>query len=244
MAADCPELYLSLTMGEGEDPQGLWENSRQTARRLSRIGREAAGVAPKHIRFEETWRFKSPALKHLEAHILRPEKRWPHETPEDVRLFMALDPFEEITWVAAEICRLVREEGFRYRDILVVTRSWERYLPLVCPVLERFGIPYFWDAGEDIHIKPLISLTLLAAQIAAGGFRTADMLRLARSAALDMTAEGLGLLENYCYIWQIEGADWERDWKNHPDGLQTEFSEKDRIKLRRSTAAAFGLWRL
>ena len=40
-------------------------------------------------------------------------------------MLKANSPYSEVEWTAAEILRLVREEGYRFRDIAVCARSLE-----------------------------------------------------------------------------------------------------------------------
>ena len=44
-----------------------------------------------------------------------------------------------------EILRLLQREGYRYREIAIVTGDLERYRPLLAAALEREQIPYFMD---------------------------------------------------------------------------------------------------
>ncbi len=236
MIADCPELYISLSLSDGPDPLDLWSGARMTKERLVRSCRDEIGLSPEQIEMGEPKRFHSPALLHMEKNIMRQVARYTGDDLLGVRLFAAPNPFDELCYIAGEVSRLVRDEGMRYRDILVITRNWERYLPMLPPVLERYGIPYFLDARSDICAKPLTSLAIGAVKLCSGGLRTQPLLTLARSAALDIDPEELGLLENYCYTWGIEGTAWERTFKNHPDGMQEGMDDRAAEKLARINA--------
>lgn len=58
-----------------------------------------------------------------------------------MRLLRADSPYQEVEQAAQEICRLVREEGVRYRDIVVAARTMEGYGALLEPVFGRYGHP-------------------------------------------------------------------------------------------------------
>lgn len=88
---------------------------------------------------------------------------------EGVRLLRADSPYQEVEQAAQEICRLVREEGVRYRDIVVAARTMEGYGALLEPVFGRYGIPLFYGRREEILDKPV--LTLLTAALDTVGDR-------------------------------------------------------------------------
>ena len=63
-----------------------------------------------------------------------------------VSLVEAKDMNEEVTYLATEITRLVREEGLRYSDVAVITPAFSEYLPYVERIFPYYNIPFFPDA--------------------------------------------------------------------------------------------------
>ncbi|MFR3992000.1 MAG: hypothetical protein ACLTY5_05360 [Angelakisella sp.] len=70
----------------------------------------------------EDKRHQSPALAGLQRAFTRPETV-PPAAGESLRLIEAPTVYEEMRFAAAEIARLVREEGFRYRDCVILCRD-------------------------------------------------------------------------------------------------------------------------
>lgn len=60
---------------------------------------------------------------------------------EELTLLKANSPYSEVEWTAAEILRLVREEGYRFRDIAVCARSLEDAAPSSRPSSPGTGCP-------------------------------------------------------------------------------------------------------
>ena len=60
-----------------------------------------------------------------------------------ITVFAARDTYEEAEYTAAEIRRLVTEEGYRYREITIVSRSPERYAWLPGRRPKEAGDPLF-----------------------------------------------------------------------------------------------------
>ena len=53
-------------------------------------------------------------------------------------------PQEEAQYVAEEIRRLVREEGYRYREIAVIASDLNTYADSLEKACERYEIPVLW----------------------------------------------------------------------------------------------------
>ena len=141
-------------------------------------------------------------------------------------------------WTAAEILRLVREEGCRFRDIAVCARGMEGYGSLIETVFARYGIPVFLSRMSDILQKPILALITSALEAAAGGYRYDDVFRYLKTGLTALSAEDVDLLENYVLKWNLEGSAWtaKRDWANHPKGYGRTFTEEDTALLSRLNA--------
>ena len=77
------------------------------------------------------------------------------ETP-DIRITSLKNPREELKFAAREIVRLTREQGYRYRDIAVVTGDVQQYGNYVPEIFEQYHIPYFIDQTKNILFHPYI----------------------------------------------------------------------------------------
>lgn len=77
------------------------------------------------------------------------------ETP-DIRITSRKNPREELKFAACEIVRLTREQGYRYRDIAVVTGDVQQYGNYVPEIFEQYHIPYFIDQTKNILFHPFI----------------------------------------------------------------------------------------
>ena len=74
---------------------------------------------------------------------------------------------------------------------------------------------------------------MLAAANAAKSFTTEYILRFHKSGIGILDFEQIASLENYTYLWGIEGDGWLNEWKMDPDGFSAneELSESAAIKL-------------
>lgn len=77
------------------------------------------------------------------------------DEPKNIKMFKSLDMYMEIERVACKIVDLVREEGYRYRDIAVVASDDEVYAPLLEGVFVEYNIPYFSDRKQLLYNHPI-----------------------------------------------------------------------------------------
>lgn len=96
--------------------------------------------------------------------------------------FYSFDSIQtEIRFVANEIHRLVVEEGYRYRDIVIKTRNLATYETLIGPIFAMNQIPYFFDNAEAMARHPLFILVKTLLQLKRGNWQMTDILTLLKS---------------------------------------------------------------
>lgn len=172
------------------------------------------------------------SLQHLEKHFFGGAERWKKGCGE-VTLYRADMMFSEIEAVAAEILRLVRTEGFRFREIAVAARNLDDYSATIENVFERYGVPCYLSRRSDILEKPVLSLIAGVLDSVAGGYEYEDMFRWLKTGLAGITDEECDVLENYVIRWDIHGSMWIKDenWSANPDGWQDEFSSDQMERL-------------
>lgn len=216
---------------EDEEGLGIFSPARKTAAFLQDLCRETG----QEMRVETlTGRpgDKAPGLRHLERELFsdRPQT-WAGDSP--VRCVKADDPRQEVEWAAAEVLRLCREEGYRFREVAVTCRSFEGYEELVGSIFPRFGIPVFQARTQDILEKPVLTLITGALEAVEGGYRYEDIFRYLKTGLTGLTDDQRDMLENYVLTWDIRGGKWtgEKPWRMHPDGYGREFKPWDEERL-------------
>lgn len=159
------------------------------------------------------------ALQALEAQLYAPAPQ-PYIGPADsVTVTPCSDVYEECTYVARRVRRLLREEGYRCRDITLVARNLADYQGILDDALEQQGIPCYMDARRDLLCEPLVVYARAALRLAVGGWRTEELLRLLKTDLGVLEPLETARLENYVYMWRIDGAAWEQEWTENPAGL-------------------------
>lgn len=127
----------------------------------------------------------------------------------DVRVLSATDLYEETEFVCAEISRLVREEGYRYKDIAVTAGNIGEIASVIEGTFERYELPYYIDckrgAGQSalvIYLKSLFECLMTRK------WNTEKILRYVKSPLADFFDYDICDLENYCIQWNVNGDMW------------------------------------
>ena len=92
-------------------------------------------------------------------------------------LWRAENVKEELTHVATEIRRLVVEEGYRYKEIQVLTRDLDCYENLLEPIFAEHEIPVYVDRDMAMDRHPLVEWIESLFAIHSYNYRYRDVLR-------------------------------------------------------------------
>lgn len=209
---------------------GVFAAAGATARRLTQIAAQCGVTVAPPVKLKKPLRFQAEGLAALanEFPLTCPEFS---EQVQGVTLTQCDDLYDEVETVAARICTLVREQGYRYRDIVVIARDTQPYQSVFETVFARFDIPYFDDRRIDAAVYPLIRGVLCALDAVQSGFQSEYLLDLAKCGLLGFSVEQTGHLENYCYVWNVTRKAWRTPFTSHPDGLKASMNEEACLRL-------------
>ncbi|HIY21663.1 MAG TPA: exodeoxyribonuclease V subunit gamma, partial [Candidatus Flavonifractor merdigallinarum] len=241
LLAQAHQVTVALTcdhLEETEGGGGIFSPARRTARQLLRLAEEAHVPAQVEVR-EKMTRPRVPTLAAVEERLFSPNPVPVEGDGEGLTLYAARSSASEVEWAAGEILRLVREKGYRFREIAVTARSMDDYGPLMETIFPRYGVPVFLGQMSDILQKPVLSLITSALAAAAGGYRYEDLFRYLKTGLTDLSEELRDQLENYVLTWDIRGSRWTREapWDFHPKGYGLKWTEEDRELVARLDAA-------
>jgi ATP-dependent helicase/nuclease subunit B len=213
----CGEVIVTLTLGEGENPyeldgeQKLFYLSKKTVADLGRLAK-TAGVERKQdvfVRMETEGRGSrfqdAPALRHLERNLFRYRMEPYVEEQQEIRIFETVTPRDEVHQTGLEICRLVRQEGYAFRDIAVIMGDLAGYAPYVETEFAKMEIPCFLDRTRGIVLNPMIEYIKSALELYAKDFSYEAVFHYLRSGLADLTWEEVDRLENYCLETGLKG---------------------------------------
>ncbi len=228
------EVTVALcTDGRDQGGTGLFALVERTRFRLLRAAEENGVAVLPPVELISAPRFQQENLKLLEAQLFSAEELLPSPDHEGIEVFEARDTYEEAEFVAASIRRLVREKGWRYRDFSIICRTPEHYYGSLDVALKKRGIPCFVSEPAKVDAEPVMRFTLEAFEAVRSGFSTDSLLEMLKTGVSGFTTEEISDLENYAFLWKINGSDWREEFARHPRGFGQKLTEEDSLVLKR-----------
>lgn len=231
----CSKVMITVEMDGREDPfvyttpYQLFALSRQMVTSLTKIARETGVELEEPICLYERplRRFReNPAMAFLESELFRYSRRQfrgGKESAAAISLHEARNPGQEARYIAGSIRRLVREKGYRYRDVAVIVSDMEIYADALEKACRTYGIPVFMDYKKSIlqnsFVEYLRSLLAMAEQ----NFTYESVFRHLRTGLCGFSEEETDRLENYCLALGIKGyRKWQQAWVRRCSGMTEE----------------------
>ena len=121
--------------------------------------------------------------------------------------------YTEAETAAAKITELVREQGMRYRDILVICNDMGNRASIIRRTFEEYGLPYFIDQKRTILHNPCIEYISALLDILSNGWRYEDVFRLIKTGLTSLPVDDYEKLDNYAYKYRIKGNRWKSEFK-------------------------------
>lgn len=147
----------------------------------------------------------------LERNLFRsPYQKW-KQPLERIHLTATGDAQDEIVFVASTIRRLVREKGYRYKDIAIVAGDLEQASHIYERVMDEYEIPVFIDANACLKANPCAETIRSVLAVLADDFSYDSVFRFLKAGMTDLSFEDIELLENYALKRGVRGySRWNR----------------------------------
>lgn len=208
-------LCADTLSGEGNiDNTDVFAVTKNTENRLLNMAAQnnIAYDEPVDLNKECCPRFiEGTELQHLERHFFSFPYSFYNQEPDNLRLYKALNNYDEVEQVARDIVRLVRDKSYRFKDISVVCRDLDNYEKIVSAIFNEYNIPYFLDKKREITGNPLIVLITSVFDIFTRNWSYESMFRYLKTGLVPIKKEHIDLIENYVLANGIRGKKWTED---------------------------------
>ena len=211
--SDAKCLTVSLIIGGGNNLTSNMSPFSTCIKTRSAIIDMAGGAGKvKNISADEHTIYKSKALQHIESNIFCLVNN-PCGDSQGVKLVCAKNPYDEIDFVSADIKKLIREKGYSYKDIAVISRSLDDYASLIDGAFRRYEIPFFMDRRKSVlHSSLVIYVMSLLDCVLTKSYKTENILRYIKSPLSSIEDFKAAAIEEYCYKWNVDGDMWLSDF--------------------------------
>ncbi|BCJ96233.1 ATP-dependent helicase/deoxyribonuclease subunit B [Anaerocolumna cellulosilytica] len=211
------KVIITITMDKYEMDKPdleykLFHLSKKTIKHLMDLGEMEQITVDPPIFMENVYKSRTPyrykesrALAALEESLFRYPVREFKEEQSSISIHAAKAKKQEVNLVIREIKHLVREKGYRYQDIAVVTGDIAGYGRELQRGFEKAGIACFIDHKRDILSNPFVEFLRSALSIVAENFDYESIFRYLRSGLSGILQDDTDLLENYILALGIRG---------------------------------------
>lgn len=232
----CRKMMVTVTIDERENPYiyrhpyQLFALSKHMVSALVQTAKERKIQLDDPVCLYEAvpWRFrKNEALAFLEHHLFRNGHRVYEEKTDVISLHTARNPKEEAYAAAGSVRALVRKEGYRYRDIGVITSNMDVYGDYLKEAFEAYDIPVFMDYKRSILHNSFVEYVRSLLNMAEQNFTYESVFRFLHTGLAGISYEDVCMMENYVTGLGIRGyKKWQQRWARKLKGMTEEELER------------------
>ena len=204
----------------------IFYSNQVTVNKLLEVAQNC-DVKIEEIKLEDTYRFKSPELKHLEQNLYDNKPKKYNNQVENMQLFLAKNQYSEIEEVAKNILKLVRDEGYRYRDISIITKNIATYSSLARAIFDKYDIPIFIDENRELNQNIVIQYVLAILEIFIKNWSYESVFNYIKTGFSNIEEDDIFKLEKYCLKWGIKQNKWKKEF------TYGNYEEKDKAEIER-----------
>ncbi len=201
----------------------LFDVSRYTMKKCRNIA-EKNNISYKIIKTPDKYiKEKVPEIKYLEKELFA-HPPYPYKADvAHIDIVSCSGYSAELESVASQIIELVRNKGYRFREIAVICNDMDSYGLLISKVFEEYKIPVFMDIKRSIMHNPFVEYLLALMDIVAGGYKYEDIFRFLKTQLAELDPDDCEALENYALRYAIKGSQWKKDFVFGLDELGQEY---------------------
>lgn len=217
-----------------EDDFSMFGNVSMQVEIIKRLANEKNVKIATPVVLEEAKEKRNEFLSALEKNLYRNEITECFGNTEGIiTVVSAPDITMECEYVAATIKKLMREENFRCRDMIVYERKKDTYDNELEAAFRKYDVPFFEDKRQPIDAQPLIIFLSTLFDISLHGLNTETLVRHLKTGLSALSQDEISELENYALIWKIRPSGWGEDFTENPRGLGFQLNDFDKEELKK-----------
>ncbi len=223
------EVNITITANQPIDKNfneetDIFYSNKLVINKLIEIAKNNNIIIEEPIFLNNIYRFKNEELKFLEENLYENFYNRYEKENRNIKLFLAANPYSEIEYIANQIIEEVRENGYKYKEIGVITKNIDIYSSLIKVIFSKYDIPVYIDEKKDLSQNILIKYIISILDVFSKNWSYDSVIAYAKTLFCDIEEKDLYILENYCKKWGIKYSKWYKgDW---------DFGEEDKEKLK------------
>ena len=214
-----------LTENNQSAETDIFYSNKLAINKLIEIAKRNNVEIEKELYLDVPYRFKNNELKALEENLYTNTYKKYEEENKNIKLFLASNPYSEVEHIANEIIEEVRDNGFKFKDIGVITKNIDTYSSLIKAIFAKYEIPVYIDEKKDLSQNILIKYIISILDVFSKNWSYDSVISYVKTMFCDVDEEDVYDLENFCKKWGIKYSKWyKEDWN---------FGEEDKEKLKK-----------
>lgn len=159
--------------------------------------------------------------------------------PEDLTIVCAANPYYEAESAAAYVWHLIRDLGFKMREIQLIANDEGSMQPVIRRVFEEYGLPVFADSSRDITDSAAVGFIVNLLSFVVRRKSSQYLFAMLKTGLTDFADSDIEDLENYAREYRIKGSMWDKPFKYGREALGAElFDRLDSMRARISAAVS------
>lgn len=201
-------VYVALRLENiGKNQYGVFDSVEKTWKSFYQIAKKYnVEIATENLC--NPVKYKSSDLAFLNKKIFRNSKS-EKRISKNINIIECKDLYEEADYLSSRIKELVRNEGYLYSDIAVLSRQLNEYTYILEAAFRKYDIPYFMDIKKSAYHTSIMQLAVNVVNILCEKKpETETILKYIKTQLNDISIKEIAAIENYCYEWDISGEQW------------------------------------
>jgi len=168
---------------------------------------------------------KSETIKRMEKSlwkdVLSPAERAENADfiPEDLTVVCAANPYYEAESAAAYVWHLIRDLGYKMREIQIIANDEGAMQPVIRRVFAEYGLPVFADTSRDITDSAAVGFIVNLLEFLVHRRSSQYLFAFLKTGLTDYDDSDIEDLENYARAYRIKGSSWDKPFRYGADDL-------------------------
>ena len=168
---------------------------------------------------------KSETIKRMEKYlwrdVLSPEERAENAgfVPDDLTVVCAANPYYEAESAAAYVWHLIRDLGYKMREIQLIANDEGAMQPVIRRVFAEYGLPVFADTSRDITDSAAVGFIVNLFRFPVHRKSSQFLFAMLKTGLTDYEDSDIEDLENYAREYRIKGSMWDKPFRYGKDSL-------------------------
>lgn len=227
--ADKVVITLCTDTYECGDDYDLFAYVNNSAKIIKKIA-DKANTPTKFVQLKTNHRAKNDTIKNVEKYIFKNNSLPNIKSQNNVSIYSAGSITDECLEVARQIRKLLKS-GVKASEISVITRDLDKYRDEMASAFKKMEIPYFHDERQPVKNQPIVLFIDYLLRCVNYSLKSDDIVSLAKTGLTDISFEEINNLENYVYLWNINGLKWTKPFVNSTKGFVSSISSSDQRQL-------------